>query len=122
MLYQTISQPTIWLLFSIFGFVSGFLIDILKIINIFFKKIKLLNNFFSFIIYFSIFFIYFFVNLKFNYGELRFYTFIVFSFSFFAQRALIQNFVAKPVSKWYNMKKERRNEGKEVVVEKSKHI
>lgn len=101
MLYETLSQPQIFLFVVLFGFISGIIFDIFKIFK---NRIK--NRFFiNFLTFFNVFlviFIYFFVNLKFNYGEFRFYILLSFFLSLFIERLFIGNLLGKFLEKCYN--------------------
>ena len=101
MLYETLSQPQIFLFVVLFGFISGIIFDIFKIFK---NRIK--NRFFiNFLTFFNVFLvilIYFFVNLKFNYGEFRFYILLSFFLSLFIERLFIGNLLGKFLEKCYN--------------------
>lgn len=115
MLYETQNQPFVFLMIVLFGFLSGFLFDFLNISKIILKK-QFIINFLTLFMVFSAIFIYFFINLKFNYGEFRFYTIFSFFLSFFIQRLTLSNFVASRFELCYNKhikkKTERKNETK----------
>lgn len=112
MLYTTLSQPTIFLLFCLSGFLAGFFVDFKNLFLFIFKKNIILNNIFSFFLYFFIFFLYFFTNLYFNFGEIRLFSLTTFVTSFTIQRFIMNNFVAKTITKWYNKAKEKHSERK----------
>ena len=78
MLYETLSQPHIFLLIILFGFLTGFIFDLLNLLkNVI--KIKFFNNFILFLGVFLSIFIFYLINLNLNYGEFRFY--VLFSLS-----------------------------------------
>ena len=118
MLYETLSQPLIFLWLSLSGFLSGFLFDFKDIFSHYFKRKKIISQILLFFATFFTFFAYFYVNLKINYGQFRFFTILGFSLSFVIQRFLSKNFLAKYISKCYNKIKEKRN-GRKKMVEKS---
>jgi len=107
MLYETLSQPQIFLLICLGGFLCGFLYDFKAILSLKIKKSVALRNVFSFICAFLLLFLYFLLNLKINFGQFRIFVFCGFFLSFFIQRFLSNNFLAKPIIKWYNNLKER---------------
>ena len=119
MLYESLSQPIIFLFLCLSGFVSGFLFDLKNILSIYFKRNKIISQILSFFAVFLTFFMYFFTNLKINYGEFRFFSIIAFAISLLLQRFIIKNFLAKPVIKCYNKFKEKHNERKTKMVEKT---
>lgn len=112
MLYTSLSQPTIFALFCLSGFLSGFWVDLKNIISTIFRKNTVLNHIFSFLFYFFVFFSYFFINLNINFGEIRFFSLITFIGSFAIQRFIMNNFVAKTLTTWYNKAKEKQSERK----------
>jgi len=109
MLFQTLSQPFAFLSLSVVGFLSGFLIDLKNICRKILKNNKIITIFLDFFVFFLIFLIYFIFNLKINFGEFRIFSILSFFLSFFIQRSLVINFVAKPVVKCYNKMKEKCN-------------
>lgn len=120
MLYETLSQPQIVLFVVLFGFLSGIIFDLQKL----FKKL-IKNRFFD---YFSSFFcvfltilIYFFVNLKLNYGEFRFYILLMFFLSLAFERLFIGNLLENLLRKWYNKLTEKMKKGYENKIRKRKN-
>ena len=120
MLYETLSQPQIVLFVVLFGFLSGIIFDLQKLFK---KSIK--NRFFD---YFSSFFcvfltilIYFFVNLKINYGEFRFYILLMFFLSLAFERLFIGNLLENLLRKWYNKLTEKMKKGYENKIRKRKN-
>lgn len=120
MLYETLSQPQIVLFVVLFGFLSGIIFDLQKL----FKKL-IKNRFFD---YFSSFFcvfltilIYFFVNLKLNYGEFRFYILLMFFLSLAFERLFIGNLLENLLRKWYNKLTEKMKKDYENKIRKRKN-
>lgn len=107
MLYQTLSQPRIFVLVCLTGFLCGFLFDFKNLLIAKIKKNMVLNIIFSFFATFFTLFSCFYVNLTANFGELRFFIILGFLLSFSIQRFLIKNFVATFLSKCYNNFKEK---------------
>lgn len=112
MLYETLSQPIIFLYLCLAGFLTGILFDFCNIILFYIKKNKIIKQILLFFCVFLTLFVFFAVNLKVNYGNFRFYTFFVFFFSLILQRFLVKNFVAKPIVKCYNHINEKRKQRK----------
>lgn len=101
MLYETLSQPALFFILIISGFSSGFIFDALNIAK---KRIK--NHFFcDFLMIFCIFFavfIFYIINLKFNYGEIRLYPVFCFSLSLAIERYIFGYLLAKNPPLCYN--------------------
>lgn len=101
MLYETLSQPQIFLLIILFGFLTGFIFDLLNLLkNVI--KIKFFNNFILFLGVFLSIFIFYLINLNLNYGEFRFYVLFSFALAFTIERILLGNLVAQSLKKCYN--------------------
>ncbi len=109
MLYETLSQPLIFLFMIIGGILSGFLFDLKNIVLYFFNKNKFICHFLMFFSCFSAFFIFFLINLKVNYGEFRFFIIATFALTFSLERFIIKNFVENRIEKCYNRFKEKHN-------------
>ena len=105
MLYQTLSQPLIILLFIIFGFLSGLLFDFFSLINYFLNNNKITKQIFYFLSVFPIFIIFYYLNLKFNYGQFRFYTILLFFGALILERISLGNLFAKMYDRCYNLNK-----------------
>ena len=121
-LYQTLNQLLIFLKIACAGIFSNFIIIFFDLINIKNKKFKFVNYFFQFFTYSIVFLIYFFLNLKLNYGQLRLYFFASYFFLFSFFRFLFKKILAKLKSRCYNNHK-RKNDGQfEKVVEKSDNV
>lgn len=112
MLYEALAQPLIFLCMSAAGFCCGFLFDIKTILSYFLKNNKIWQQVLLFFACFALFFVFFAVNLKINYGQFRFFTVLAFSLSFSIQRFFISSFVANPIKKCYNKMKVNRLERK----------
>lgn len=103
MLYPTLSQPIIILLFVVIGFFSGFIFDIFSLINYFFNNNKISRQIFYFLSIFPVFIIFYYLNLSFNYGQIRFYPFLLFFSSLILERITLGNIFAKLYDKCYNL-------------------
>lgn len=111
MLYEVIFQPKVFAILFLGGFFCGFLYDLKSFLH-FFKKNKIFKHFFDFLLIFLTFFCYFFINLKINFGQIRFFSILAFILGPIFQRYIIKKFVAKIIMKCYNKFKGRRNERK----------
>lgn len=110
MLYETLSQPMLMLCFLVGGFSAGFLFDIKNMTICKFKHKKTINHFLTFFATFFMLFIFYFLNLRVNYGQLRLFTFFIFFCAFALERHLMVNFVANPLTKCYHKLKDKQNE------------
>lgn len=103
MLYQTLSQPIIILLFVVIGFFSGLIFDAFSLINYFFNNNKISKQIFKFLSILPVFLIFYYLNLTFNYGQIRFYPFFLFFSSLILERITLGNIFAKLYNKCYNL-------------------
>lgn len=114
MLFTTQNQFIYFFIFFVSGFIFGLFFNIKNII-----KIKNENSFLRHIIdFFGIFaflIVFWFINLKINYGKLRLYAIFSYFFAFFLSNFIIKKFVAKAISKCYNRLRKRKDE-------KQKHV
>ena len=112
MLYETQTQIGVFFLFILSGFLCGLIFDFQKIIK---NKVK--NKFFAnFLLIFCVFsssFIYFFINLIFNYGELRWFSLVTFLLSFSIEKMIAENIFALTKKFCYNIRHGRRTKRKE---------
>lgn len=118
MLYETLSQPFILLILSAIGVFSGIIFDFKNILLYFFKKNKIIAQILLFFSILLAFFIFYFTNLRINFGEIRFFSIYIFCLAFAIERFFVNNFLANKVLKCYNNFKEKRNARRKKVVEK----
>ncbi len=118
MLYETLSQPFILLILSSIGLFSGIIFDIKNILIYLLKKNKIIHQILLFFSILILFFIFYFVNLKINYGKIRFFSIFIFFLAFFIERFFVQNFLANKIAKCYNKSKEKRDAKRKKMVEK----
>lgn len=118
MLYETLSQPATLLILSSIGLFSGIIFDIKNILIYLFKKNKIINQILLFFSILILFFIYYLINLKINYGEIRFFSIFIFFLAFSIERFFVQNFLANKILRCYNNSKEKRNAKRKKMVEK----
>ena len=118
MLYETLSQPYVISILLIAGLLCGIIFDIANLFTYLCNNNKISKQIFLFFAtFFTIQFLYF-VNLKINFGQFRFYVIFVFFFAFFIQRFLSKKFIAKIIKWCYNkfenfkkrIRKQNRNE------------
>ena len=105
MLYQTLAQPMLFLCFFASGIFCGILLNFKNVLLKLFKKNNFFYHFIDFLAFLIIFFIYFFINLKINYGEFRFFSLLTFLLSLLLENFVIRSFVAKLLHTWYNKMK-----------------
>ena len=103
MLYEVSTQPKVFAILAIVGFLCGFLFDVKDVL--FFKSNKIISQI-------ALFFVTFILNLTLNFGQFRLFAVVAFFLSFFIQRAIIKNFVANKILKCYNKHKKNENERK----------
>lgn len=99
MLYPTLSQPTVFFCLLAAGVLGGVASELSSFFGR--KNLVLLHclQFFSTVL---CFFIFHFVNLQVNYGELRFYAVVAFLLGILIERLIYANFIAKLLKKLYN--------------------
>lgn len=102
MLYETLSQPIIFLWLLLGGLATGFLFDIKNILANKIKKQQIIKEILTFFTAILTFFAFYYLNLKFNYGQFRLWTVAVFALSICLQRFLMNKYVALPLTKCYN--------------------
>lgn len=102
MLGETLSQPLIFLMLILFGFSSGIIFDICNFIWKMSKNNKILKHFLDFFGTIIVFLIFFICIFNFNFGELRFYEFLVFFTFFSLERFTIGKLVEKFIELCYN--------------------
>lgn len=103
MLYETLSQPKLLLFFLLTGFISGFIFDIGNFIKFLFSNKKISNIILDFIETFLVLFFIFNINLKINYGVIRFFPIFIITFIFWLERITIGKIVAKTYLKCYSL-------------------
>ena len=103
MLYETLSQPKILIIFILVGIISGICFDVGNFVKFLFSNKKIFNHILDFIETILILFIVFISNLYFNYGCIRLYPILVFVISFWIERITIGKIVAKFYLKCYSL-------------------
>ena len=102
MLYETLSQPSIFLVLLLIGFVSGFIFDILRLVNYFFNQNKISEQILLFLGICALFLIFTETNLFINFGDIRFFPAFAFLVGLFLERISFGKLFAKVVHKCYN--------------------
>jgi len=93
MLFETLFQPKFIAILCIFGFLSGFLYDLARLVNLVFERNKYTYQILLFLSTILCFLMFTKVCLWCNYGRLRFYTFLIFFGSVVMQRIIAKNVV-----------------------------
>lgn len=95
MLYPTANQGTIFLILFLGGIISSFAFDINNLITFLTNKNKVVKIVLDFISTLICGFIYFYLVLKYNYGEQRLFTALSFISSLLIERATLGILLAK---------------------------
>ena len=95
MLYETLNQPYLFLIFLLVGFFCGFIFDLGNLLKYLCNNKKIANTIIDFFQTSLMLIIVFFVNLKVNYGLFRLYPYIIVITFFCLQRLFIGKMVAK---------------------------
>ena len=95
MLYPTANQGTIFLILFLGGIISSFAFDINNLIAFLTNKNKIVKIILDFISTLTCGFIYFYLVLKYNYGEQRLFTLLAFVSSLLIERATLGILLAK---------------------------
>lgn len=102
MLFQTLNHLSLFFIFLLTGFVSGFIFDIGNFIKFLFANKKIPSIILDFIQTSLSIILLFFVNLKYNFGLFRVFPIIIFCFSFFIERISLGKILAKGRILCYN--------------------
>lgn len=95
LLYETLSHPLIFLIIFSIGLSSGLIFDLRNYINFLFMNKKILSVIWDILATLIVFSILLISNLKFNYGEFRFFVILAFFAGLIIQRLTLGVFVAK---------------------------
>lgn len=102
LLYETLSQPLIFLIIFSIGFASGLIFDLRKYVCFLWANNKIVSLILDIIATLLVCGILFYSNLIFNYGQFRFFVIFSFVLGFALQRFILGVFVAKICSWCYN--------------------
>src|SRR5574344_1274038 len=95
LLYETLSQPLIFLIIFCIGLGSGIIFDLKSYMNFLCEKNKIMSIILDIISAILVCGILFLSNLIFNYGEFRFYILLAFTLGFLIERFTLGIFVKK---------------------------
>ena len=95
MLYETLSQPMLLLVFSLVGFCSGFIFDLGNFIKFLFANKKIACVLLDIIQTAIILFLLFLTNITYNYGLIRLFPVFIFITCFALERFTVGKIVAK---------------------------
>lgn len=102
MLYQTLQQPKLLVVFLITGFVCGSLFDVGNFIKFLCLNKKIAIIILDLIQTAIVLFIIFIVNLQFNYGEIRIFPLLIFLFAFVIEKITLSKMFVKFYKACYN--------------------
>ena len=102
MLYETLSQPKVFIFLFLIGFLCGFIFDFFTLFNFFCNKNKITRQLFIFLGTILSFIIFTESNLCINYGDMRFFPFFAFFGAMILQRISLGKILAKFMDKCYN--------------------
>lgn len=100
-LFETLSQPLLFLILFSIGFCCGFLFDLRSYIVFLLNKNKVAEIILDVLFSVGTCAIFFFSCLRFNYGELRFFLILAFVSGFLIQRFSLGRLIAKVIEKCY---------------------
>lgn len=103
MLFETASQPLVFALLLLTGFLCGFLYDLAGYIVFLCKKNKIVQIVFDFVSSILIFAIFYLAVLNWDFGEFRLYHYFAFFSGLIFQRYTLGKFIAKLLDKCYNL-------------------
>lgn len=101
LLYETLSQPLIFLIILAIGFGCGFLLDARNLVYFLCNKNKVVGILLDVLIGLGLGAVLLLSVLAFNYGELRLYLILSFLFGIFLQRISVGRMIAKLSKRWY---------------------
>lgn len=102
MIYETLSQPLVFLILAIAGFSCGVFFDLAHFLSFLCEKSKFFSHFFSFFASASAFLLFSLVNLYCNFGRLRFFPLLTFIIFLLLQRLSLGKLFAQIGEKCYN--------------------
>lgn len=102
MLYETLLQPKLMVIFLILGFVCGFVFDVGNFIKFLFANKKVSNFLLDFLQTSLCLFLLFLVNLKVNFGQIRLFPAVLVLICFTIHRLTLGKIIAKLYISCYN--------------------
>lgn len=103
MLYETLSQPLIAVIFAIIGFLSGFIFDIFNFIKFLCGNKKIISHILDFFMTILVFIVFYVLNLSYMYGEIRLFSVVVFLMPFLIERITLGKLLEKFYHACYNV-------------------
>lgn len=103
LLYETLSQPIIFIIIFSIGLGSGLIFDLRRYISFICLKNKIIDILLDILATIIVGVIFLLANLYFNYGEFRFYVLFSFLLGFVIQRVTLGTIVAKCSFLCYNI-------------------
>lgn len=103
MLFETLSQPQIFLYLTLVGFMSGFVFDVCSYIVFLCNNNKVVKAIAEFFASLTTFLLFYFAVLKVDFGAVRAYHMLAFFSSFSVQRISLGNIIAKFFDWCYNL-------------------
>ena len=103
MLYETLNQPKLLIIFIIVGFGCGLVYDIGNFIKFLFNNKKIANVILDILETSVVLSVVFIVNLNFNYGQIRLFPILIFLIFFVIERYTIGKIIAKIYISCYNL-------------------
>lgn len=101
LLFETLSQPLVFLILFGIGFLCGFLFDLEKYVLFLVNKNKVIEIVLDVFLTFSTCFSLYLSVVRFYFGELRVFLIIAFSLGLFVQRISLGRLIAKSFEKCY---------------------
>ncbi len=105
MLNETLNQPTLLVIFLLLGLVGGLIFDLGNFVKFLFLNKKIPCVILDFLETSACLGLLFLVNLKFNFGSIRFFPLVCFLFSFVVERFTLGKLIAKIYLSCYNLLK-----------------
>lgn len=102
LLYETLSQPLIFIIILSFGFLSGLIFDLRNYLCFLFAKNKIVSIILDIVATILVCFVFLIGNLYFNFGEFRFYVILAFVIGLLIERVTLGIIVGKVCSWCYN--------------------
>mgnify|MGYP004733083889 CR=1 FL=1 len=102
MLYETLSQPLIVLILSAAGFASGAIFDAFAVVKFLCLNKKVISQIFDFFAMLFCSIVFYFLNLKLLFGEIRFYSLLCFFGFLILERITIGKLLEKFFTLCYN--------------------
>lgn len=103
MLYQTLNQPKLLIIFLLAGIIGGLIFDVGNFIKFLFSNKKIPSVIIDFIQTSICLVMIFIINIRCNYGIIRIYPYLCFLLTFIIERLTIGKLIAKIYFACYNL-------------------